>query len=440
MKLQNDYNMRKVAFEMALNALLDKSHIDKAISQHKSYTKLSVIDKRFTSWLVFTYFRYKNRISDFVFRYIKKNTHPKLCLILQLATIEILMGKSPTYAIVNEYVKLAHIIAKPQKPLINAVLREILRDLESNKVKKKYILADVKKEYPKPLLEALQKQFNEGDVNLIIDNFLREAAADISIKEAKNSEVITKLPKAIPLPGGGARMKRMQSELLEMDSFKQGDMWIQDAAAQVPIKALKRTISDLFGLDVLDLCAAPGGKTMQLASFGAKVTAVDVSSERLERLTENMERCQFDVEVINSDIDDLSVDNKYDVVSLDAPCSATGTIRRHPEILYNFSDIDIKSLVAAQAKFFNKAALMVKPHGYLLYMVCSLLPEEGSEQVKQFLQANSDFKFVNQDKIITDLKVAHDSEPDIGYTLHPGLWSKIGAMDGFFWALLQKVN
>jgi len=154
-------------------------------------------------------------------------------------------------------------------------------------------------------------------------------------------------------------------------------------------------LGDVKGKRVLDMCAAPGGKTMQLAARGAIVTALDKSEGRLERVKQNLKRTKLEADIICADALDWTPDGDlYDIVLLDAPCSATGTFRRHPDVLYNRTPKDVSNLVRLQDKLLSKAAEFVRPGGTLMYCTCSLMPKEGQPRIDTFLQSMTDFRLI----------------------------------------------
>jgi len=160
-----------------------------------------------------------------------------------------------------------------------------------------------------------------------------------------------------------------------LEGFNDGEWWAQDVAATLPVEIL----GDITGKRVLDMCAAPGGKTMQLAARGALVTALDKSEGRLERVKQNLERTKLTADIVCADALDWAPEGElFDVILLDAPCSATGTFRRHPDVLYNRTPKDVSNLVRLQDKLLAKAADFVKPGGALIYCTCSLMPKEGT--------------------------------------------------------------
>jgi 16S rRNA (cytosine967-C5)-methyltransferase len=182
------------------------------------------------------------------------------------------------------------------------------------------------------------------------------------------------------LPTGTVRTVA-QGRISLLPGFSESAWWVQDAAAALPA----RLFGDLRGKRVADLCAAPGGKTMQLAHAGAQVTAVDRSDARLNRLRDNLSRLGLQAETVAADATEWSAE-PFDAVLLDAPCSSTGTIRRHPDVPWIKSEADITALISLQQRLLNHAATLVKPGGTLVYCVCSLEPEEGVDQVTAFLQ------------------------------------------------------
>jgi 16S rRNA (cytosine967-C5)-methyltransferase len=217
----------------------------------------------------------------------------------------------------------------------------------------------------------------------------------------------------------------------ELRGFSEGRWWVQDLAASLPARMIAAEASD-----VLDLCAAPGGKTMQLAAAGHRVTAVDQSESRLKRLGENLGRTGLDAQLVAADALEWSPDRQFDAILLDAPCSATGTFRRHPEVLYRSRVDVIRHSSELQARLLARAASWLNPGGSLVYSVCSLESDEGEKVVSEFLDENSDF----------DISAAAAGElPDFvkpddrGWVrILPGLLESEGGLDGFFVARLVR--
>jgi 16S rRNA (cytosine967-C5)-methyltransferase len=217
----------------------------------------------------------------------------------------------------------------------------------------------------------------------------------------------------------------------ELPGFNEGRWWVQDFAASLPA----RLLGDVAGKRVIDLCAAPGGKTLQFASLGARVTALDLSEDRLQRIGENLSRTGLSAELIASDARDFSGEPAAYVL-LDAPCTATGTIRRHPDLPWIKSAADIQICETLQTELLDAAAELTAPGGTLAYAVCSLEPEEGIEQVQSFLRRRKDFTRapVTESEVFDSAFISQEGDLQ---TL-PSFWPERGGMDGFYGARLIR--
>lgn len=253
-----------------------------------------------------------------------------------------------------------------------------------------------------------------------LDLVLRDPAATL--------EWTAKLAGSSLLPGHIRLSRGVAIEQLE--GFDEGAWWVQDLAATLPV----RMLADGKGRTVLDLCAAPGGKTMQLAAAGWQVTALDHSKRRAERLTANLQRTGLQAEIIVADLLQWNAPQQYDAVLLDAPCSATGTFRRHPDVLHRIGERQIAELVELQAAMLDRASGWVKPGGSLVYATCSLEPEEGEAQAMAFLSRNSDFAIAPATGLPAG--IAADAH-GLVRTLPPML-ADAGGLDGFFVAHLVR--
>ena len=237
-------------------------------------------------------------------------------------------------------------------------------------------------------------------------------------------------PDAITLGPRHRRLPRGQA-VDAMPGYDDGGWWVQDLAASLPA----RLLGDGAGRHILDLCAAPGGKTMQLASAGWRVTAVDASAKRLARLQDNLIRTGLSADVVQGDIRSWAPDQTVDAILLDAPCSATGIFRRHPDVLHRIEARQITDMAALQAELLQRAAGWLQPGGTLVYATCSLERVEGEEQIAAFLKSHPDWT--------VDPARAHELPPGVvpdasGFvrTL-PGLLADAGGLDGFFVARLR---
>jgi 16S rRNA (cytosine967-C5)-methyltransferase len=188
------------------------------------------------------------------------------------------------------------------------------------------------------------------------------------------------------LPWGTVRLSHQKGRIEDIEGYAEGEWWVQDAAAALPALLL----GDVRGLRVADLCAAPGGKTLELVARGAQVTAVDISASRLRRLQENLDRMHLEAEIVQADVAEWTPAEPFDAVLLDAPCSSTGTVRRNPDIPYLKARADIAALSAVQARLLDRALSLLKPGGQLVYSTCSLEAEEGEAQIERPLAARPD--------------------------------------------------
>jgi 16S rRNA (cytosine967-C5)-methyltransferase len=231
---------------------------------------------------------------------------------------------------------------------------------------------------PDWLLQRWTKAYGKETTGHITDAHLTEAALDLSVL-GNPAEWAARLG-GVVLPTGSVRV-RSKGRIEALDGFAEGDWWVQDAAAAIPA----RLLGDVAGKRVADLCAAPGGKTAMLAAMGAQVTALDTSARRLKILQANLDRLKLHAEIVTADATTWVAPDPFDAVLLDAPCLATGTIRRHPDLPYLKRPSDLKSLAQLQSRLLDSAARILKPGGTLVYCTCSLEPEEGPEQIAQLL-------------------------------------------------------
>jgi len=308
------------------------------------------------------------------------------------------------------------------KALINAVLRRVSkegRDFLSSRD------AD-RLNTPDWLWQSWRAAYGDQTARAMSSAHRHQPPTDFVLKEGASPP-----PGATPLFGNIWRMKATgRVDLLE--GFSDGAWWVQDFAASLPA----RLLGDVRGQRVIDLCAAPGGKTMQLASLGAQVTAVEREASRMARLRENLARAKLEAELIEADMRDVET-APAPFVLLDAPCSATGTIRRHPELPWIKSASDTNLTAQAAGELLDVAADMVAPGGTLIFAVCSLEPQEGPEQVEDFLARNESFqrKAITADEIF-GLAQLIDGNGDLR-TL-PCHLAEQGGMDGFYAARLIR--
>jgi 16S rRNA (cytosine967-C5)-methyltransferase len=221
-------------------------------------------------------------------------------------------------------------------------------------------------------------------------------------------------------------------QVSNLPGYEAGDWWVQDAAAAIPARVLNAQP----GERVLDLCAAPGGKAMQMAAAGAHVTALDISGKRLARVAENLARTGLSAEIVEGDALEYQAE-PFDAILLDAPCTATGTIRRHPDLPYAKDGSDFPALFVLQEELIDRALGLLKPGGRLIFCTCSLLIDEGEEQIKDALERNPGITVDATALNVPGIDPVWIS-PEGGLRMRPDYWPDLGGMDGFFVAVLRK--
>lgn len=258
--------------------------------------------------------------------------------------------------------------------LVNALLRRMAREKDTLLPE----ISAVTPDFPEWFESRLRHSYADS-ADAILNNLSQPPAIDLTVKA--DAEGWAARLGGVVLPTGSVRIGRPEGPVSGFDGYDDGSWWVQDAAASLPAQMF----SKLEGLDIADLCAAPGGKTAQLALAGARVTACDQSATRLDRLRGNMARLGFDIVTRLTRAQDLVAPEGFDGVLLDAPCSSTGTVRRHPDIPYTKGPEDIVRLAQVQRDLLDHAAGLVRPQGELVFANCSIDPVEGEDMVAGFL-------------------------------------------------------
>ena len=361
----------RAAATRLLSAVLDdRQPLDAALESDTAFARLPARDKALTRAIVGTALRRHGAIEAALAILIEKRPRGAgmLTRVLEIAAAQILYMGVADHAAVS--VAVDQIAADPDgrhfKGLANAVLRRMARERDTLLT----TLNAVNLDTPDWLWKRWSAAYGEATAWGIADAHWLEPCLDLSVK--RDPDVWAERLGGIVLPTGTVRTIA-SGEITTLPGFDEGAWWIQDAAAALPPKLF----GDLRGKRVIDLCAAPGGKTAALAVAGADVTAVDVSAQRLERLTANLKRLSLDATTVAADALTWMPPEPVDAVLLDAPCTATGTIRRHPDIAWLKEPKDVASLAELQTRMIARAAAMLKPGGTLVYCTCSLEPEEG---------------------------------------------------------------
>lgn len=363
------------------------------------------------------------RADKLLARHLKKTPPLAVRNILRLATVELAQG-GDAHGVVNEAVSLtgANKRIQTMKGMVNAVLRRVAETAPADWAKQRA------PRLPRWLREPLVEAYGPEDVARMEQAHFAGAPLDITAKtdpqtvaEALNGEL---------LPTGSIRLAE-PGQVSALPGFDAGDWWVQDAAAALPAKVLNAQP----GETVLDMCAAPGGKTMQLAATGAGVTALDISDSRMARVQENLTRTGLSATLITGDA--LEHTGQYDAILLDAPCSATGTIRRHPDLPYAKDGSDFWQLFQLQEQMLDHALTLLKPGGRLVYATCSLLPDEGEVQIDEALARHPGLTVDTQTLDLPGIDPAWRTQEG-GLRVIPAYWRQQGGMDGFYIACLRK--
>lgn len=387
----------------------------------------------FENMLVLTSLRHLVAIEDILSRYLKHKIARKdivLKYILLCGVAEILYMSTPDYAAVSEYVQIAKkTCSKFAAGMVNAVLRKIAVEKPiSTKI------------FPPTFVKILVQDYTPEQIKKMESVAFLEPPLDLSLQQ--NHGLWTQKLNGILFENGTLRIKN-PGNIESLDGFSEGQWWVQDLASALPVCLL----GNLKGLKVLEMCAAPGGKTAQLLSLGAHVTAVDISPERMARLEQNIKRLNLHQNLrteVSDGLDYLDqTDEIFDLVVLDAPCSATGTFRRHPEVMHIKTQADVIAQARLARVLLEKSAKCVAPQGRLLFCTCSLARAEGEEQINAFLEKNSTFKFCSFTRASflkdqnTHLLEKNIFDKQVLRTL-PYDEENLGGMDGFFAACLQR--
>lgn len=416
-------NARRAAADL-LVAVMDRGRaLEDALAETPSFNALEGRDRAFARALVTAGLRRLGGINTVLSRFLDRplpDTAPHARALLHIGAAQLLVLGTPPHAAVGETVETANGMreARGFAKLMNAVLRKVARDGQ-------------------PLLDALppgadlppwlytrwRAAYGEAAPR-IARALLSEPPLDLSIKDDAAGWA-EKLGGGVTATGSVRLAEHAPIDTLP--GFDEGAWWVQDAAAALPVKLL----GEVRGKRVLDLCAAPGGKTLQLAAAGAQVTAVDKSEQRLKRLRENLERTRLKAEIICADALEYSAE-PFDAVLLDAPCTSTGTLRRHPDVAWLRRPSDVRTLAELQGQLVAAAAKLLKPGAALIYAVCSLEPEEGEGVVAE--ASRHGWRRAPLTNEIPPEFITADGD----MRTHPGLWSETGGLDGFYAARLLR--
>jgi 16S rRNA (cytosine967-C5)-methyltransferase len=415
---------RKAALDCLSLVLRRKRPLDRAGAEVFGAASLAPRDAGFARAIVSTSLRRFGQLQALIATFVPKaplphKAGPTLEILLAGAAELLFLDVAP-HAAVDAANRLAQADPKAVhfRPLINAVLRRVSQ--EGAAIIARQDAAQLNT--PDWLWKRWVANYGGSDARAIAQAHLEIPPLDLTLKNPEDT--IDERDVGL-LARGRVRLKH-GGRIEDLPGFEGGRWWVQDFAASLPAMLLR----DVSGKRVIDLCAAPGGKTLQLASAGAHVTAVDVSPERLALIRENLSRLGLAAELVEADAREWGPSEPAPFVLLDAPCMATGTIRRHPDLPWIKSAADLTISEPLQSELLDAAAEFTAPGGTLVYAVCSLEPEEGPEQVEAFLRRRTDF--VRAPIAPEDVFGGPFVTPGGDLRTLPCFWSDKGGMDGFY--------
>jgi 16S rRNA (cytosine967-C5)-methyltransferase len=435
---------RAVAIELLEAVLKRRKPLDEALAEHPDLDRLVNRDRQFVRALVTCTLRHLGQIDHVLAQCLEKPLPARASAIrniLRLGTAQTLFLKTPAHAAVDTMVTLAGKRGGEAgyKGLVNAVLRRIAREAElfrqfapgSGNFTGAISLPDW-------LWQSWVKAYGVARATQIAIAHLEEPPLDFTVR--RDPEHWAKMLGGVVLPGGTVRRAahapdsyRPSPRIEDLPGYAEGMWWVQDLGASLPAKLL----GNLTGKRAIDLCAAPGGKSAQMALAGAQVTALDRSRKRLARVAENMKRLRFAVECEVADATLWHKGKDYDVVLLDAPCTATGTIRRHPDVAWLKDPADVAKLSATQDNLIDAAVRLARAGGTILHCTCSLQPEEGPERIAAALQRHPSLARVpiRPEELFGFKELV---TPDGDLRSLPSHLPQLGGIDGFYAARLTK--
>lgn len=426
---------RLCALAIIESVLGEKKPLDQILESQKVFLALPPRDRAFVRMLVATVLRRLGQIDDLIMKAVTNGQDPRpdaLKHTLRLGIAQILFMDVPDHAAVDTSVRLAERLGlSRQKGFVNALLRRMTAEGKEWQKRQDEARLNV----PSWIFDQWVAAYGENTAHDIAQANLAEAPLDLSVKNTDHRDEWAKRLEAAVLSFGTLR-RPSGGAVQDLPGFGDGEWWVQDASAAMAVKLF----GDVKGKTVVDLCAAPGGKTAQLAASGAHVIAVDRAANRLHRLQENMRRLRLEdkVEVVVSDATVWQPRAPVDCVLLDAPCTATGTIRRHPDVQHLKTPADQSRLVDVQMRLLDNAARIVRPGGTLIYCTCSLQRAEGEDQVDAFLKRHALFERMPvASREITGIKGVFTEAGDL--RILPFHIATQGGMDGFYIARMKKI-
>ena len=420
---------REIA-SLILSNVYQGKKLDWALNTSKSLAKLDPRDRSFVSLLVLTALRRHGQIDKIISKFIKKplKSGSQVIYILKIALAQIIFMDTPDYSAVNTAVEISKKYNLDK--LVNGVLRSVLREKNTINVN------STEENIPNWLRKTIMNHLGEDTLSSISKQIVKEPPIDIKVKK----KIFQKFNWEEVLGGKNIFRETIRinhkGDISKLPFYSEGHWWIQGLAATLPVILINEIYKDQKKneISILDVGAAPGGKSFQLIESGFKVKSIEISNVRIKKLLKNLNRLKYETEIINGDFITHKIDEKFDCILIDAPCSASGLIQKKPEMLVikkNITDLKIK-----QKLMLERASKLLKDGGYLIYCVCSIIFSEGEGQIKTFLQNFKNFSLINCFSSIKSFGIVNNSPPC--FLITPDFVKENGGIDGFFIACLKK--
>ncbi|MBA3449188.1 MAG: RsmB/NOP family class I SAM-dependent RNA methyltransferase [Pseudaminobacter sp.] len=432
---------REAAAKLLAAAIDAKTSLDGLTDHengHPQFRALDMRDRALVRAILATALRFRRTIDNLISARLEKSLPANataLSHVLHVAAAQILFLDIPDSAAVD--LAVTHAKSDSRTARFSGLVNGVLRSLARGKADELPAMLAATDDAPEWFRSRLVSAYGGDVARKIFAAHRVEAPTDFTVKS--DPDFWAAQLGGIVLPTGSVRVERLAAPVAELPGFSEGAWWVQDAAASLPA----RLFGDIAGLRVADLCAAPGGKTAQLALAGARVTAIDSSKNRLVRLAANLQRLGLGAEIIQADILQYDPPALFDAVLLDAPCSSTGTVRRHPDVPWTKSPADIDKLADLQKRLLARAVRMVKPGGRIVFSNCSLDPLEGEALHSAFLAGSGDVaddpprpgEIPAIDPFLTAQGTLRTTPADMALAT-----PAISGLDGFFAARLRRVS
>ena len=429
-KISDSVKARRCAALAVMDVRANGRALELALVETEDYASLEPRDRAFARAIAATVFRRSGQIKAVLKPHVRKKPTAPVQAVLETAVAQIVFMEVSPHAAVSESVDVlkSRRNTTPFASFTNAVLRRVVEQ-----GKQTAAAAPPKNNIPGWIRGEWERTYGKIPMTKIAVQLIKDPGLDLTVMDKRAD-----LAEATGGKPVGRQTLRLDSigDVTALPGFEDGTWWAQDLAAAQPAQILMSQFEEVKGVRVLDMCAAPGGKTLQLAAAGMDVTAVDKSSGRLKRLEENLTRTKLKATVVHKDALEFEAE-QFEAVLLDAPCSATGTFRRHPDVLHNRSPKSVADLVRLQDKLLPKAAALTAPGGVLVYAVCSLQPDEAMPRITKFLENAPDFRLIPIPSLPGLDLPSERFDGGVVRTL-PCDMPKSGGLDGFFIAALRR--